>query len=77
MRVARSGRLGVPRCGSWPGVRVDTAPCARWPNDSGVCTATVYALVERGELDHVRVPNCIRIAESSLARLIAGAGKQC
>lgn len=26
-----------------------------------VCTATVYAMVERGELPHVRVRNAIRI----------------
>jgi excisionase family DNA binding protein len=26
-----------------------------------VCTATVYAMVERGELPHVRVRNSIRI----------------
>jgi excisionase family DNA binding protein len=29
--------------------------------DLGVCTATVYALVSRGELAHVRVSNAIRI----------------
>jgi excisionase family DNA binding protein len=28
----------------------------------GVCTATVYALVERGELAHIRVVNAIRVA---------------
>jgi excisionase family DNA binding protein len=26
-----------------------------------VCTATVYAMVDRGELEHVRVSNAIRI----------------
>jgi excisionase family DNA binding protein len=26
-----------------------------------VCTATVYAMIERGELPHVRVSNSIRI----------------
>jgi len=26
-----------------------------------VCTATVYAMVERGELPHVRVRNAIRV----------------
>jgi excisionase family DNA binding protein len=26
-----------------------------------VCTATVYSMVERGELEHVRVSNAIRI----------------
>ncbi len=31
-----------------------------------VSTATVYALVERGELAHVRVSNAIRIARSDL-----------
>jgi excisionase family DNA binding protein len=35
-----------------------------------VCTATVYALVKRGGLEHVRVANCIRIAERSFARLV-------
>jgi len=27
----------------------------------GVCLATVYAMVERGEIEHVRVSNMIRI----------------
>jgi excisionase family DNA binding protein len=27
----------------------------------GVCEATVYAMVERGEVEHVRVSNMIRI----------------
>jgi excisionase family DNA binding protein len=31
----------------------------------GVCTATVYAMVERGELPHVRVGNAIRIVVTS------------
>jgi excisionase family DNA binding protein len=26
-----------------------------------VCTATVYAMIERGELEHVRVSNVIRV----------------
>jgi excisionase family DNA binding protein len=26
-----------------------------------VCTATVYAMIERGELEHVRVSNAIRV----------------
>ncbi|MBI3182075.1 MAG: helix-turn-helix domain-containing protein [Myxococcales bacterium] len=33
----------------------------------GVSTATVYALVERGELAHVRVSNAIRVAPADLA----------
>jgi excisionase family DNA binding protein len=40
-----------------------------------VCTATVYALVKRGELEQVRVSNCMRIAESSLSRLVSGTRK--
>lgn len=26
-----------------------------------VCTATVYGMIERGELEHVRVSNAIRV----------------
>ncbi|MGC4116987.1 MAG: helix-turn-helix domain-containing protein [Myxococcales bacterium] len=38
----------------------------------GVCTATVYALVDRGELAHVRVSNAIRIEPAALeAYLVA------
>jgi excisionase family DNA binding protein len=37
----------------------------------GVCTATVYGLVERGELAHVRVANAIRVAPADLAAFIA------
>jgi len=37
----------------------------------GVCTATVYKLVERGELAHVRVSNAIRIAPADLAAYLA------
>jgi excisionase family DNA binding protein len=37
----------------------------------GVCTATVYALVERGELPHVRVANAIRVAPADLAAFVA------
>ncbi len=35
-----------------------------------VSTATVYALVERGELPHVRVSNAIRVAPADLAAFI-------
>jgi excisionase family DNA binding protein len=34
-----------------------------------VCTATVYKLVDRGELPHVRVLNSIRIRRGDLERL--------
>jgi excisionase family DNA binding protein len=33
----------------------------------GVSTATVYAIIERGELRHIRVSNAIRIAPADLA----------
>jgi excisionase family DNA binding protein len=36
----------------------------------GVCTATVYTLVERGELKHVRVSNAIRVAPGELVVFI-------
>jgi excisionase family DNA binding protein len=32
-----------------------------------VCTATVYALVERGEIRHLRVSNAIRIHPDDFA----------
>jgi excisionase family DNA binding protein len=37
-----------------------------------VCTATVYALVERGEIRHVRVSNAIRIHPDDLGAFITG-----
>jgi excisionase family DNA binding protein len=37
-----------------------------------VCTATVYALCERGELRHLRVSNAIRILLGDLEAFIAG-----
>jgi excisionase family DNA binding protein len=36
----------------------------------GVSTATVYTLVERGELGHVRVSNAIRIAGADVSAFI-------
>jgi excisionase family DNA binding protein len=36
-----------------------------------VCTATVYALCERGELRHVRVASAIRIHPADVETLIA------
>ena len=36
-----------------------------------VCTATVYALAEHGELPHIRVSNAIRVAPDDLAAFIA------
>jgi excisionase family DNA binding protein len=33
-----------------------------------VCTATVYAMIERGELEHVRVSNAIRVVLSASIR---------
>jgi excisionase family DNA binding protein len=36
----------------------------------GVCTATVYALCERGLLRHVRVLNAIRVAPGDVAEFI-------
>ena len=37
----------------------------------GVSTATVYALVQRGELAHVRVSNAIRITPAALAAYLS------
>jgi excisionase family DNA binding protein len=37
----------------------------------GISTATVYALVERGELGHVRVSNAIRIALADVSAFVA------
>ncbi len=36
----------------------------------GVCTATVYALIERGVLTHNRVSNAIRVAPIDLCAYI-------
>jgi excisionase family DNA binding protein len=38
----------------------------------GVCTRTVYQLVGRGELPHVRITNAIRVAPTDLAEFLAG-----
>ncbi|MFT3914873.1 MAG: helix-turn-helix domain-containing protein [Anaeromyxobacteraceae bacterium] len=35
-----------------------------------VCRATVYSMVERGELPHVRVGNAVRFDPMSLARAL-------
>ena len=40
-----------------------------------VSTATLYALVERGELAHVRVSNSIRVAPVALQSYLARAGR--
>jgi excisionase family DNA binding protein len=37
-----------------------------------VCTATVYAMVERGELRHVRVRNAIRIVVAASETALDG-----
>jgi excisionase family DNA binding protein len=37
-----------------------------------VCTRTVYEMVERGALPHVRVLNAIRVAPSDVEKLING-----
>jgi excisionase family DNA binding protein len=37
----------------------------------GVCTATVYALCERGLLVHVRVMHSIRISAAALGAVMA------
>jgi len=37
-----------------------------------VCTATVYALVERGEIRHLRVSNAIRVHPDDLQAFVAG-----
>ncbi len=52
--------------GSTPGVRLltvrEVAKALR------VCTATVYAMIERGELEHVRVSNSIRVVVQPTAQ---------
>lgn len=42
----------------------------------GVCRATVYELVSRGQLPHVRVGNAIRIPSEVVAALMHAAGKR-
>ena len=36
----------------------------------GVNRSTIYGLCERGELDHLRVSNCIRVSAASLVRFL-------
>jgi excisionase family DNA binding protein len=38
----------------------------------GVCRSTVYQLCERGELQHVRVSNAIRVPGSAMAAYLRG-----
>ena len=40
-----------------------------------VCRATVYTLVDRGELPHSRVMNSIRVAPDDLAAFVAKSRK--
>jgi len=40
-----------------------------------VCTATIYALVERGEIRHLRVSNAIRVHPDDLEVFVAGKRK--
>jgi excisionase family DNA binding protein len=42
----------------------------------GVSRATIYALVERGDLAHVRVTNAIRIRPADAAAFIARGGSR-
>jgi len=37
-----------------------------------VCAATIYALVERGEIRHLRISNAIRIHPDDLEAFIVG-----
>lgn len=37
-----------------------------------VSTATVYALVDRGDVAHVRVSNAIRVTRAALERYVGG-----
>jgi len=39
-------------------------------NRLGVCTATVYALCDHGELRHIRISNAIRIAPANLQEFL-------
>jgi len=39
-----------------------------------VCTATIYALVERGEIRHLRVSNAIRVHPDDLQAFLLRAG---
>jgi excisionase family DNA binding protein len=40
-----------------------------------VCTATVYKLVDRGDLPHVRVLNSIRVQRAALLRWLHHLGR--
>jgi excisionase family DNA binding protein len=37
----------------------------------GVCTRTIYELIDRGELPHIRISNAIRVAPADVAAYVA------
>jgi excisionase family DNA binding protein len=41
----------------------------------GVCAATVYRLCERGELQHLRIVNSIRVRPDDLTAFLAADGR--
>jgi len=56
---------------SYWGGRYRLLPVKEVAQQLGVCNATVYRLVEAGELPHVRIVNSIRIRPDDLEAFIA------
>jgi excisionase family DNA binding protein len=70
MVVQGAGSLG-PRLGVVPRGLDRLLTVRQVAEQLGVSTATVYALVDRGELVHVRVSNAIRIAAADVSAFVA------
>jgi len=64
--VAEDGKSDTGAAGAWAFTVKEVAAILR------VCTATVYAMVERGELRHVRVRNAIRIVVAASETALDG-----
>ena len=72
--AAKWGKGGASEAGTEPDDLLSVRAVAK---RLGVCTRTVYEIVDRGQIRHVRLGNVIRIAPTDLAgfisRHIAGA----
>jgi len=72
---AQNKRAGEGRLYAVPGGRGHLLAVREVAARLGVCTATVYALVERGELPHVRVSNAVRVVPADLEAFVAAGRK--
>jgi len=54
------------------GVRENLLGVAEVARRLGVCTATIYSLLARGDLPHIRIMNAIRVCPADLETFIKG-----